>query len=64
LIIAGIGGLLISTELFAIHTLNQSMDEFAEGMGNLFQSLSKGVEIVSAASELARQSAPASRPFQ
>jgi hypothetical protein len=58
LIIAGIGGLLISTELFAIRALNRSMDRFAEGMGSFFQSLGKGVDIVSAASKLARQSAP------
>lgn len=57
MVIAGIGAFLISVELFAFRSLNQSMDKIARGMGSVLQSLDTAVSVVSAASKLIPQKA-------
>jgi hypothetical protein len=64
LFIVGIGAFLISAELLAFSSLNRSLDEFAHGMGTLFQRLGVAVDFVSAASRLVPQTAPATAQFQ
>ena len=53
IIIAGISACLISAELLAFRSLNQSIDEFARGMKGAFDSLNTTVSVISAASKLA-----------
>jgi len=51
-VIVGIGAFLISSELLAFRSLNHSLEEFADGMGTLFQRATVAVDLVSAASKL------------
>jgi len=52
LVIVGIGALLISSELLVFHSLNHSLERFADGLGTLFQRATVVVDLVSAASKL------------
>jgi len=58
LIIIGIGGILISAGLLVVRSLNQFTSGLAGRTVSLFQGLSRGVNMVSAASRLLPQSVP------
>ena len=52
LVIVGIGAFLISSEFLVFRSLNHSLEQFANGMGTLFQRATVVVDLVSAASKL------------